>query len=194
MIYSESFTLEAPASVQVTTDTAGTTGVDEVQTVTVTATGGTFTLTFDGQTTAALTFPPTAAEVKAALEALSNIDDDDLTVTEDNPSTRVYTYEVTFGGSLAETNVAQLTGSAANLVNATLIATGQTNKHTVQVLASDANTRLGGTPADGAYPIPTGAAAEGTEVHLPPGSPLYARSTSGTPTVYVLHTGLARFP
>jgi PKD repeat protein len=52
---------------------------DEQQTVRVTgATGGTFTLTFDGQTTAALPFNATAAQVDAALEALSNIEADEI--------------------------------------------------------------------------------------------------------------------
>ena len=47
---------------------------DEQQTVRVTnATGGTFTLTFNGQTTAAIPFNATAAQVDTALEALSNI-------------------------------------------------------------------------------------------------------------------------
>ena len=47
---------------------------DEQQTVRVTnATGGTFTLTFNGQTTAPLAWNATAAQVDAALEALSNV-------------------------------------------------------------------------------------------------------------------------
>ena len=47
---------------------------DEQQTVRITnATGGTFTLTFNGQTTAPLPYNATAAHVDAALEALSNI-------------------------------------------------------------------------------------------------------------------------
>src|ERR1700742_4508233 len=47
---------------------------DEQQTARLTnATGGTFTLTFDGQTTAPLPFNATAAQVDTALEALSNV-------------------------------------------------------------------------------------------------------------------------
>ena len=49
--------------------------VNEVQKVSNTATGGTFTLTFNGQTTSALNYNATSAEVEAALEALSNITD-----------------------------------------------------------------------------------------------------------------------
>ena len=52
---------------------------DEQQTVRVTgATGGTFTLTFEGQTTAPLPFDATAAQIDAALEALPNIEADEI--------------------------------------------------------------------------------------------------------------------
>jgi hypothetical protein len=49
---------------------------NENQAVTVAnATGGTFTLTFDGQTTAPIGFPIVNADMEAALEALGNVDD-----------------------------------------------------------------------------------------------------------------------
>ncbi|MFF9787191.1 hypothetical protein [Streptomyces nigrescens] len=56
---------------------------NEVQTVTVTGgpTGGTFTITWSGQTTAAIAYNATAAAVQTALEALSNIAPGDVTVT-----------------------------------------------------------------------------------------------------------------
>ncbi len=56
--------------------------VNEVQTVTITGTptGGTFTLTFDGQVTGAINHNAAAAAVLAALEALSNIAPGDVTV------------------------------------------------------------------------------------------------------------------
>lgn len=80
-------------------------GVHEVQHVVADAT--TFTLTFSGQTTSSLTVATaTAAQVKAALEALSNIGAGDLTVTG-----AAGTFDVTFGGSLADQNVAQMTGT-----------------------------------------------------------------------------------
>jgi glucose/arabinose dehydrogenase/type 1 glutamine amidotransferase len=65
---------------------------NEIQTVTTAgATGGTFTLTFNGQTTAPITFTPgnagaNNAAVEAALEALSNLDD--VTVTGNNQNVR----------------------------------------------------------------------------------------------------------
>jgi hypothetical protein len=50
-------------------------GTAEVQTLTPSGTisGGTFTITFSGQTTAAIAFNATAATIQAALEALSNV-------------------------------------------------------------------------------------------------------------------------
>ncbi|WP_329131522.1 hypothetical protein OG552_10420 [Streptomyces sp. NBC_01476] len=55
----------------------------EVQTLTVTGspTGGTFTITWSGQTTAAIAYNAAASTVQSALEALSNIAVGDVTVT-----------------------------------------------------------------------------------------------------------------
>lgn len=52
-----------------------TNGTNEVQRITVTGTptGGTFTISWSGQTTAAIAYNATAAAVQSALEALSNI-------------------------------------------------------------------------------------------------------------------------
>lgn len=85
--------------------------VNEIQTVTIAnADGGTFTLTYSGQTTSAIAYGATAAAVKAALEALSNIEADDMTVVK---ASDVYT--ITFGGTLAATDVAELTANGASL-------------------------------------------------------------------------------
>ena len=56
--------------------------VAEVQHLSFTneATAGTFTLTYDGQTTAAIAYGATLGEVKAALEALPNVSTDDIAV------------------------------------------------------------------------------------------------------------------
>ena len=55
----------------------------EVQTVTITGspTGGTYTLTFEGQTTAAIPYNATAAQVQNALRALNNVANDEVTAT-----------------------------------------------------------------------------------------------------------------
>lgn len=55
----------------------------EVQTVTITGTptGGSYTLTFEGQTTAAIPFDATAVHVRNALRALNNVANDEVTAT-----------------------------------------------------------------------------------------------------------------
>jgi len=88
---------------------------DEVQTLTVTGTptGGTYTLTFSGQTTAAIPYNATAAQVRTALEALSNIGAGNVTTAGGaHPGTPI---TVTFAGTLANTNVAQMTANSAGL-------------------------------------------------------------------------------
>ena len=81
----------------------------EAQTVTITGTptGGGFTLTLNGETTASIAYNATAAAVESALEALPSLAAADVTVTGGpGPGTP---YVVTFGGAYAGTNVAQMT-------------------------------------------------------------------------------------
>jgi hypothetical protein len=88
-------------------------GVNEIQQVTIagTPTGGTFTLTYSGQTTAAIARNATAATVDTALEALSNIGAGNVSVAGGpGPSTP---WTVTFTGTLAATNVAQMTSTSS---------------------------------------------------------------------------------
>lgn len=61
--------------VTIATTSAGTPSADEVQTITITGspTGGDFTLTFGGKTTAAIAKGATALQVQAALQALESI-------------------------------------------------------------------------------------------------------------------------
>lgn len=105
-------------TIDVTTVNAAGAGaaVNEVQVVTLTGgpTGGTFTLTYSGQTTGTIAYNASAATVDAALEALSNIGAGDVAVT----GSAGGPWTVTFGGALAGTNVAQMTGSAASLTGA----------------------------------------------------------------------------
>jgi hypothetical protein len=88
---------------------SGTT--DEKQSVTVTGapTGGTYTLTYSGQTTAAIAYNATAAAVQTALAALSNIGAGNVLVTGANGGP----YTVAFVGTLANTDVAQMTATAS---------------------------------------------------------------------------------
>jgi hypothetical protein len=82
------------------------TGVNEVQTITITGTptGGTFSLTFGGQTTPALAYNATSAAVQTALQALSSIGAGNATVS----GSAGGPYTVTFVSGLGNTNVAQI--------------------------------------------------------------------------------------
>jgi hypothetical protein len=83
---------------------------NEFNTVVIDATGGTYTLTFGGQTTSALAYDANAATVLAALEALSTIPTGSIRVED----TGTLTYTVEFGGSLGETDQT-LTSTATGL-------------------------------------------------------------------------------
>ncbi len=65
------------------------------------ATAGTFTLTYDGQTTAAINYDATIADVQAALELLPNVSSGDITVGGDrltiNNGTMTFTFRDTAG-------------------------------------------------------------------------------------------------
>lgn len=85
----------------------------QVVTITGTPTGGTFTLTYSGQTTSAIAYNATAATVQAALEALSNIGTGNVAASGGAlPGTAV---TVKFVGKFYNTNVAAMTASGASL-------------------------------------------------------------------------------
>jgi hypothetical protein len=99
----------------------GITSTSESQVVTLTnATGGTFTLTFDGQTTGAIAYnaDPTsgATSVRGKLESLSNIAPGDVSVT----GSAGGPYTVTFAGTLLG-NVSELTASGASLTSVPVV-------------------------------------------------------------------------
>lgn len=96
------------------TDYGAVTATDEVQLITLDATGGTFTATYDGQTTEAIAYNATAATVQTELEQLSNIEVGDVVVT----GSAGGPYTLTFGGNLADENVAAVTCSGALLTKA----------------------------------------------------------------------------
>lgn len=133
-------------SVTVATTQAGSAdpAANEIQTVTVAnAGGGTFTLTFDGQTTGNIAYNASAATVATALKALSNIGDNDVTVTK---AGSVYTVE--FVGDLAAANQAEMTASAASLT------TSGTSSVTIATVTS------GGTKTDLTGAVPTVAGSQ----------------------------------
>lgn len=88
-------------------------GTSEVQTVTITGgpTGGTFTLTFAAQTTAAIPFNAAASVVQTALNDLSSLDGVTVSGVAGGP------YTVTFPADMG--NVGQMTGNGAGLTGGT---------------------------------------------------------------------------
>ena len=88
--------------------------VNEQQTITMhdTPSGGTFTLTYSGQTTGNIAYNATAATIDTALEALSNIAAGDVTCT-GGPLPAAVTVE--FTGSLAGGNRSEMTSDVTNI-------------------------------------------------------------------------------
>lgn len=103
----------------------GANGTQEVQTITVDATGGTFTITYSGQTTSALAYNVSAGAMQTALEALSNIAPGDVVVTGGVGAGGGGTpYTLTWNsdqGDVAQptTNAGSLTGGASTATVAT---------------------------------------------------------------------------
>lgn len=93
-------------------------GTDDVQTVSVNATGGTFTLTFNAKTTAAIAFNAPIATVQADLAALSTIGAGNVQVT-GTPGA----YTVTFVGALADAPQNVMTATSTGLAGVTHTAT-----------------------------------------------------------------------
>lgn len=103
-------------------DAAGTVqlkaGTNEVWTVAVDATGGTYTLTYGGQTTSNIAFDASAATVQAALEALSNVEVGDVSV-----SLSGTTYTITTAALLGGQNLTAPTADSTLLTGGTHTAT-----------------------------------------------------------------------
>jgi hypothetical protein len=87
---------------------APTAGTTEVQTLTIggTPTGGTFTITFNGYTTTAITWTDVdatlVADVDAALEALTSIGTGNITAADGTLTSGIGTITLTFAGTLAK--------------------------------------------------------------------------------------------
>lgn len=91
-------------------------GTNEVQTLAKTGTvsSGTFTISFQGQTTAAIAFGETAANIITALNLLSNVDSGDITATGGPAGTADVVF--TFAGRYAGVNVPLMTVNSGSLV------------------------------------------------------------------------------
>lgn len=103
---------------------APTGGTNEVQTETVTATGGTRTLTVqigsNAQTTTALAYNANAATIQAALEALSNVEADSIVVSGTGPYVYTFSDELQKQDvNLITVNTHNLTGGSSSIVETT---------------------------------------------------------------------------
>jgi hypothetical protein len=111
--------------------------ISENQHVTVTGAAGTFTLTFNGQTTGNLAFNASAAAMQAALNGLATIGGvgGSVTVTKLGAD-----FVVVFGGALDGQNVSSLvaTGSGGVTANVSTVQNGARLPNIVQLDATDA--------------------------------------------------------
>lgn len=147
-----------PLGVVTATDMVGPyTGdsTDEVQTLTEGGSGLTsFTISFSGQTTASLDDDATAAQVQAALEALSNIGEGNVEVTGGPLASGAFS--VKFVGDLANANQPAMTttptGGTGTVTVATTTAGGADGsadgREVLAVFLADDRT----LPADGGWP------------------------------------------
>jgi hypothetical protein len=117
LVLPEHFTADALDTAGVfrvrTLDNFDAAGSNEQQTVAISGgpTGGTFTLTFGGQTTAAIAFDATAAAVASALEALSSVGVGNVTASGGPlPGSSVL---VTFTGRLGAQDLALMTATSS---------------------------------------------------------------------------------
>lgn len=128
-------------------DIAGTYSVNEIQTLSVPNTVTTFTITANGGTTSTLAFGATAAQVQAALDAVSAVGTGNTSVSSAGTNPQIYT--VTYVNGLGNQNLAQATGAV----------TGGTGTITA------ATTQQGGGAA-GSKPCSTVPCASFTDVRL----------------------------
>ena len=161
-----------PATIAVVETTPGDDdpATNEVQTLTIAAgppTGGTFQLTFDGETTAPITWSATnntlLANIDAALEALSNIGAGEIACAATTLTAGVGALTITFSGALAATDVDLITVADNSLTgNTGTVAVAET---TPGVNATARGAKIGAVVTDttnGKLYINTGTALEPT--------------------------------
>lgn len=121
-------------------------GVSEVQRLTPSGTisGGSFTITYSGQETDPIDWDATAAEIQAALEALSNIAVGDV-VCAGGPINSAFV-SITFAGSLAGLAVSEVTVDDALLTGTDPVITPSTT--TAGVLGTYRGAQPGALLAD----------------------------------------------
>lgn len=150
-------------------------GTNEVQTVTITGspTGGTYTLTLNGETTAPIAHNANAAAIQSALVALPSVYAGDITVTGTGP------YTLTYGANFGRENVSQITATASLTGGTTPTVTTSTTTPGASptagplVTALDANDHLHvqyttvAPPEPACDCLPSGPAATGATAGIP---------------------------
>jgi hypothetical protein len=142
----------APAVAHTTTGS----GANDAQTLSISGspTGGSFTLAFGAQTTAAIPFNATAAQVQTALAALSNIGAGNVACAGGPlPGTAV---TVTFQGTLGFAAQAVITVPANNLTGGTNPAPAIAHTATGSGVNDVQTLSVGGTPAGGTFALSFG--------------------------------------
>jgi len=91
---------------------------NELQTISSTATGGTFTLSFGGETTGTMGYSASALDIETALEALNGIDDVSVN-SSGTTGLPADTFVIEFKGTLAATDVADLVVDNTNMIGGT---------------------------------------------------------------------------
>src|SRR5512141_1299235 len=131
-----------------------TNAVAAAQTITVDATGGAFTVTWNGQTTSNLAWNISAADFTAALEALSNVNPGDVVVT-GTPDADGCVYTLTWNASLGQVAAptTTVTGAGHTLTGGASTAVVGGSNGTTAVMGAwaddKANMTIQGTKASG---------------------------------------------
>jgi hypothetical protein len=165
----------------------GNVPVNERQTVTVRATGGTFTLTFIDQTTAPVAFDASSAAVQTALEGLDNLNPGDVTVTGDAGGP----WSVEFAGARADTDVAEMTGDSTTLTGrfrTVTVATAAQGAGTFEVCTVAADCKIG---APGGSGVGQFATSQPTRVAVDSSGFIYTVETTGNFRVQRFHPDAA---
>jgi hypothetical protein len=126
----------------------GNVPVNERQTVTVRATGGTFTMTFIDQTTAPIAFDASSGAVQTALEGLDNLNPGDVIVTGDAGGP----WSVEFAGARADPDVAEMAGTSTNLrgrFRTVTVATAAQGAGTFEICTVAADCKIGAAGGSG---------------------------------------------
>ncbi|HVC86095.1 MAG TPA: hypothetical protein VNC40_01565, partial [Gaiellaceae bacterium] len=105
------------SSLGVNTSTNGASGTNEVQTITVRANAGAYTLSFGSATTGSIAYNADAATVQGDLAGLAGIGSGNVSVTQAS-SVGGTVYSITFQGTLAATNVNQLVPTVSTTLGA----------------------------------------------------------------------------